>query len=69
MKTLHQPPAELRKAEAMDAAKRRKARNRHFTDGRTMSWSGPKPARPYENRFDDNHLASSPSTTRTSRAS
>ena len=67
MNALHQPPAELRKAEAMDAAKRRKARNWHCP---TNEWSfSERVGRPYENRFDDSHLASSPSVIRTSRAS
>lgn len=67
MNALHQPPAELRKAEAMDAASRRKARNRHC--GTEQHLYGNRAYRPYENRFDDSHRASSPSTTRTSRAS
>jgi hypothetical protein len=50
---LHQPPEEFQEAEKMPAPERRKRINRHFSDGRKMSWSQPKPPRPYENRFED----------------
>jgi hypothetical protein len=52
--TLHQPPQELVEAAAMDARKRRKAINQHFTGGSQWRYfDKPKPRRPYECRFDD----------------
>jgi hypothetical protein len=45
-KKLHQPPEEFQEAEKMPAPGRRKRINSHFSDGRKMSWSQPKPPRP-----------------------
>jgi hypothetical protein len=52
-KALHQPPREFREAAALPGKERRKAVNSYSSDGRTMSWSKPKPwpKGPFEHRF------------------